>query len=270
MDCDLLVSDLDGTLLDGSVELDPALVAAFGRAAGRGLRITIATGRMPAAVDHYARALGVDAPIIFYNGALVRDPATGRDLLSLALPAGILGRAYGTFAHAPVDPLFYRDDRLYCLGLSPSVREYCDDEGLRATVIPDAREFLGQDAFVKGLFIGHPAALAVLRQELEAVVGDEARLVRTQTNYLELIPVGASKGAALVELARHLGIPLERVIAIGDQENDIEMIRAARLGVAMPRAPAAVIAAADRVAPAPAEGGLLALLAELLPRYFTE
>jgi len=63
-------------------------------------------------------------------------------------------------------------------------------------------------------------------------------------------------------------VPLERVIAIGDEENDVDMLRAAGLGVAMSDASDAVRAAADRVAPTPAEGGLLALLGELLPEHF--
>ncbi|HWO03790.1 MAG TPA: HAD family hydrolase, partial [Methylomirabilota bacterium] len=69
---DLLVCDLDGTLLDDSMQLDPALVEAFHRAAARGLAISLATGRMPAAADPYRDQLGITAPVIYYNGAVVR------------------------------------------------------------------------------------------------------------------------------------------------------------------------------------------------------
>ena len=95
---DLLVCDLDGTLIDHSMTLEPALVRALQRAAERGLLISIATGRMPAAVDRYRDELGIRAPMILYNGALIRDPVSSRDLLSLTLPRGILGRAYEVFA----------------------------------------------------------------------------------------------------------------------------------------------------------------------------
>jgi Cof subfamily protein (haloacid dehalogenase superfamily) len=265
---DLLVCDLDGTLIDHSLALHPDLVRAFHTAADRGLLISIATGRMPAAVDRYRDELGISAPMIFYNGALIRDAPRSRDLLSLTLPRGVLAAAYDVFAHAPVDPLFYRDDRLYCLALSLPVRGYCDNEGLRAHVVPDAAEFLLQGAFVKGLFIGHPDVLPALRDELSGVIGDRARLVRTHRSYLEVVPAAASKGAALRELAGHLGVPLERVIAVGDHENDIEMLVEAGLGVAMPDAPESVRAAADLVAPTVAEGGLLALFRDVLPEHF--
>ena len=266
---DLLVCDLDGTLIDDSMTLDPPLVAAFRRAGERGLRVSLATGRMPAATERYRTELGIEGPLILYNGALVRDPRSGRDLLSLALPPGILAsRVYEVFAHAPVDPLFFRDDRLHCLALTMPVRRFCEEEGLSAHVIADPHPFLGQGTFVKTVFIGHPDTLPVLRRELERVVGDRARLVRTRGDYLELLPAGASKGGALRELAAHLAVPLDRVIAVGDEENDVEMLRAAGLGVAMPHAPEAVRAAADRVAPPASEGGLLALFRELLPKHF--
>jgi Cof subfamily protein (haloacid dehalogenase superfamily) len=265
---DLLVCDLDGTLIDQSLTLDPALVGAFRRAAARGLLISIATGRMPPGVDRYRGELGLTAPLIFYNGALVRDPGSGRDLLSLTLPRGLLRAAYDIFANAPVHPLFYRDDQLYCLEHTGPIREYAADQGVRVHAIPDPLEFLGLGAFVKSLFIGHPDALPLVREELQQVAGEHARLVTTRRDYLEMIPAEASKGAALRHLAAHLGIPLERVIAVGDQENDLEMIRSAGLGVAMPQAPEFVRRAAARVAPPPAAGGLLALLREVLPDRF--
>jgi len=63
-------------------------------------------------------------------------------------------------------------------------------------------------------------------------------------------------------------VPLADIVAVGDQENDVEMIRAAGLGVAMPGAPEAVRNQAGRVAPTPDKGGLLALFREILPEYF--
>ncbi|HET7874877.1 MAG TPA: HAD-IIB family hydrolase, partial [Methylomirabilota bacterium] len=202
------------------------------------------------------------------NGALIRDHESGRDLLSHQLPRGVLRRAWDVFAHAPVHPLFYRDDQLYCVTETLPIRRYCDDEGLRLNEIPNPEEFLALGAFIKTLFIGHPDSLGILREELEPVVGEGARLLRTRLDYLELIPAEASKGAALRHLAEHLGVRLERVIAVGDQENDREMIEAAGFGIAMPHAPDFVRAVADRVAPGPEKGGLLTLLRELLPEHF--
>lgn len=265
---DLLVCDLDGTLLDDSMVLDPAVVEAFHRAAGRGLAISLATGRMPAAADPYRDQLGVTAPVIYYNGALVRGANGGPDLVSLTLPRGVLDRAWTVFSQAPVHPIFYRDDRLFCLERTLAVRRYCDEEGLRADVVDAPAEFLALGGFVKSLLIGHPNDLGIVREDLTPVVAEHARLVRTRADYLEIIPVGASKGAALARLAAQLGVPLARVVAVGDQENDVEMLREAGLGIAMPHAPEPVRLAARRTAPSAADGGLLRLFRELFPGRF--
>jgi Cof subfamily protein (haloacid dehalogenase superfamily) len=264
---ELLVCDLDGTLIDHSLTLDPALVAAFKRAAAAGLGITIATGRMPLSVDFYREALDIRLPVIYYNGGLIRD-AAGMELLRRELPRGILAKVRELFSAAPVHPIFFRDEQLYCLDRTLPIRQFCDDEGLRAHVIPDPEDFLRLGAFMKGLFIGHRRDLGVLRADLEGVLGDDARLVHTAEHYLELLPVASTKGAALAHLATHLGVSLDRVVAVGDHDNDLEMVEAAGLGVAMAHAPESVRAVADRVAPAPADGGLLRLLAEVLPESF--
>jgi len=264
----LLVCDLDGTLLDHPPDLDPALVAGLKRASERGLIVSIATGRMPPGVNRYRDELGITAPMIFYNGALVRDHETGRDLMNLTLPRGILWQVHDVIAHAPVDPLFYRDDQLYCLAESFAARTYSEQQAVPLEVIDAPGDFLRLGGFVKSLLIGHPQSLPTVRANIQALVGDTARLVMTRSDYLEMIPPTASKGAALRFLAAHLGVPLEQVIAVGDQENDMEMIRAAGLGVAMPLAPEPVRQAAGRVAPPDDQGGLLALFTEILPEYF--
>src|SRR5262249_8084096 len=129
-------------------------------------------------------------------------------------------------------------------------------------------DFLRLGGFAKPLFIGHPACLPIVRADLSGIVGEGARLVATRRDYLEIIPAGATKGTALRVLAEHLGIPLEETIAVGDQENDLEMIEAAGLGIAMPQAPEGVRKAARQVAPSDTEGGLLALFREILPQHF--
>ncbi len=257
----LLVCDLDGTLLDHPPDLDPALVDGLKRASERGLIVSIATGRMPPGVNRYRDELGITAPMIFYNGALVRDHEAGRDLMNLTLPRGILWQVHDVIAHAPVDPLFYRDDQLYCLAESFAARTYSEQQAVPLEVVDAPGDFLRLGGFVKSLLIGHPQSLPTVRADIQALVGDTARLVMTRSDYLEMIPPAGF-------LAALLGVPLEQVIAVGDQENDMEMIRAAGLGVAMPLAPEPVRQAAGRVAPPDDQGGLLALFTEILPEYF--
>jgi Cof subfamily protein (haloacid dehalogenase superfamily) len=269
MPYDLVVLDLDGTILDGSFKLDQSLVAACRRAILRGLTITIATGRMPPAAQRYWEELGITAPVVLYNGALVLDPTNGRDLYAVTLPAGLPCEVLPIIAAVPAHPLFYQNDRLYCLQLTPEVIAYCRDMGVDAEPVSEPEPFLRSGTFVKCLFTGHDDDLRTLREKLAAAVGKRACLVASRPGLLELLPAGVSKGVALRVLAGHLGVPLARVIAAGDQENDIEMISEAGMGIAMAHAPDEVKAAADCVAPPPEQGGLLALLSRLCPGYFS-
>ena len=208
MRSDLLVLDLDGTILDKTLRLDPVLVTAVRGAIQRGLCVTLATGRMPSACRPYWVELGISVPVILYNGALIRDPANGEDLLRDALPAGLPWAAFPAFSNAPVDPLFFRDDALYCLERTFPVMAYCDEQRLVADEIADPERFLSAGEFVKCLFIGHPGVLSLVREELLPVVAPAARLVLSRPDYLELLPAAASKGRALEWLARRLEMPV--------------------------------------------------------------
>jgi len=263
---ELVVLDLDGVVLDDAMRVDPALEDWLRRAMARGLRATLATGRMPRATRPYWERFGISTPVILYNGALVHDPESGEALHACSLPVGLVAAIYPFFAGAPVDPLFFQGDTLYCLKTTGPVLAFCRDETLDAIELDDPETFLREGSFAKALFIGDPEALPGLREKLGPAVG-AARLVVSRPDYLELLPPGASKGAALTFLAGRLGIPLESVIAVWDHENDLEMLQIAGVGIAMPHSPPHVRAAASYVAPPP-PGGLTALLAELCPARF--
>lgn len=267
MSYQLLALGLDGTLVDGSMQLDPALRDALRRAAARGLRVTLVTDRAPSGARRYWEELDITAPVILYDGALVRDPATGVDLVEDALPAGLAWQTYALYANAPVHPVFFSGDVIYCLERTQVIARYCAEHELDLEEIGHQEAFLGEASFSRCLFIGHPDVLPILRADLEETVGS-ARLSLSRPDHLELRPEEASTGRALTWLAAHLGVPLEWTIAVGVRESDVEMLRAAGVGVAMPHAPARVRAAADLVAPSPEAGGLLALFAELSPEHF--
>jgi hydroxymethylpyrimidine pyrophosphatase-like HAD family hydrolase len=125
------------------------------------------------------------------------------------------------------------DPCIYVRQISPQIEEFVKKEGLPVRVISDWGKVVGGDP-LKLLFIGQAAVLLELR---EALKGLPATVVRSERNYLEVLPPGISKGTGLVWLCEWLGIPLERVVAVGDQESDVSMFERVGLGVTMAHAP---------------------------------
>jgi len=115
-----------------------------------------------------------------------------------------------------VDVQVYRsldDPHIYVRKISPQIEEFVKKERLPVKVIHDWTKVLG-DGSLKLLFIGQAEVLLDLREALKGVT---ATAVRSERNYLEVLPPGISKGAGLAWLCAWLGIPLERVAAVGDK-----------------------------------------------------
>jgi HAD superfamily hydrolase (TIGR01484 family) len=140
----------------------------------------------------------------------------------------------------------------------PLTDAYAADDGLDYEVVPRLEPVLADDPH-KLLVIGAPERVQALARRVA-----DARLpvhaVQSEPTYLEILPPGVSKGAALAPMLGALGLPAAAVIAVGDNWNDLEMIEAAGLGVAMGHAPAGVRARADHVCGTSAEEGFRQVL----------
>ncbi len=255
----LLVLDLDGTLLDRDHLLTPRAHSALGKLS-QAYWITLATGRSLGSARPFMVSLGVCVPVILYNGAVVHDPLSERALLERRLEVEEARAALKAMRGFPVDVEVYRDIRdptLYVEAITPRVRRFQMKEGLPAREVGDLLSFLDFPP-LKLLVLGDPGVLPGLEAALRRDPG--VSVVRSEVDYLEVLPRGASKRAALRWLCGYLGIPREDVVAVGDQLNDLEMIRWAGIGVAMAHGPQELLEAADLVISSPAE------LPRLLPR----
>jgi hypothetical protein len=118
-------------------------------------------------------------------------------------------------------------------------------ESLKSELVPNFEKFLTQPP-LKLLFIGDPEILPGFEEAMQEEL-PELTVVRSERNYVEVLPPGVSKGEGLSWLCEYLGIPLSRTVAVGDQESDIPMIERAGLGVAMEGGAKKLIEHADHV-----------------------
>jgi Cof subfamily protein (haloacid dehalogenase superfamily) len=239
--------DLDGTLLGPDGTVPPSLRAAAARARARGVRIGIATGRRATTTQPFAADIGVDAPCVLFNGARVVDAAFTTTLYATTLPLlptrDVIARALALGFHvaAYVGERMLVDQRHPAPTVEAGPLRFVPRETTDLSAL--------HEPATKLLFVDEPERLAVLRGVLvdEQLLPPRAHLVRSNPRFLELLPDGASKGTALLLCAATLGVDVDTIIAVGDDENDRDMLQAAGVGIAMGHAPASVQAVADHI-----------------------
>ncbi len=261
----LIVLDVDGTLVDQERRVSADTLRVLAVARSRGIRVTLATGRMYASALPYAERIKADAPLILYNGARIQDPAAGSILYSTHLPRRQAARGLRLAQQFEVHANLYLGETIYIERVSEISRESAWKDGVEQVPVGDLVRFLeGQpDDPVKILLIGPGEKLDALASAYRAgAVGatDLPHLVRSEATYLEIQPRGVTKGAGLVRVCELLGIPPSAAVAFGDNLNDLEMIQTAGLGVAMGNAHADLKRAARVVAPSNEEDGVAAVL----------
>lgn len=255
----LVAADLDGTLVGPDLVLRPRTVAAFRAAVGLGVEITIATGRMAKSARPFAEILGQSAPIIAYQGGLIRSMwgssgPIGKLLLHRPLPASVAREALAWSSANGLAAHVNHLERFVLPESDPRADDYSAFLGARAEIVPDLGAWI-QRPVTKILAVAdapRPTELLPIAREIFA---GRAAVTVSHPEFLEFLAPGVSKGAAVRWLARRLGIPLEQTMAIGDQFNDLEMIEGVGHGVAMPSAPPEVQAVARYIAPDLAEEG---------------
>jgi len=231
------------------------------------VHVTLATGRCFHSARLFANDLGIHEPLICFQGALIQDPETKEVCLHCGVPSDLAREAIGFVREHGWDLCLYVDDRLYAEELSPSLRFYVECSPIKETltVVDDLGELLSSDP--SKIFV-------VVKAEQAATVGHllrdrfegRLRIVRSHTRFVEVTNQRASKGQALAFLARKLGVTQAETMAIGDNDNDADMVAWAGLGVAMGNASDAVKAVADYVAPSIEDDGA----AEAIERFILE
>ncbi len=256
----LVAFDLDGTLMDAAQHIDPRVRQAIALAQQRGVTITLATGRMFAAARPFAESLRIIAPLICYQGGWVQALGDAAPRYRRGLPPDVaqealhLGDAQGWHA------VLYADGRLYLREIRYPMDFYHHLLGYDPIIGTPWADVLAAHQPDKVLFVAEAEAIPPIAARLREHFGGRAEIVRSHDRFVEVVPRGVDKGRALAWLARHLNIPRHQVMAVGDQENDLPMIRWAGIGVAMGDAAPAVREAARWIAPPLAEAGAAAAL----------
>lgn len=229
----LFVSDLDGTLLNSEHHISAANKKALRDAADAGVTVTLATGRMYPSALPYARELGLDVPIITYNGAVIKS-VEGKMYFSAFLRADLIQRILRYCFQQSWYVQVYSADKLYFARRTKEARAYEKAAGIKGYAVGEDGLLALTDMVPKLLVVMRdPAQTDAAVKDLTAAFGQEIFAVKSNPEYIEIVLKGVNKALSLQHLAERLGIGMEAVMAIGDSNNDLPMLTAAGHGVAM-------------------------------------
>ena len=246
--------DIDDTLVGPDGVISAANAAALARLVAGGTQVVLASGRSHANMLPFHRALGLPhGPIISSQGAVVQESDTGEVRFARAIsPADVAdvtrgGRERGFAVQ------HYRPSGIH-VETRTRWTEY--DQARNAEPHREVQDLLATgsdgavpDDVVKIIWLGEPEAITAAVKEAHARHDAHLVVTRTDPPYLEFSAPNVTKATALAAVAEALGASQAAVVAFGDGNNDAAMLAWAGLGVAMPHASPAALAAADRVAP---------------------
>jgi Cof subfamily protein (haloacid dehalogenase superfamily) len=239
--------DLDGTLIGRDGILGRRTRAAITRSKEEGVRFLVATGRMFRSARRYLDEAGLDDPVVCYQGAAVVDPRSGEFLLHEPLDLEVAREVIGSLAARGLSPNVYVDDQLYVASETEYSRRYSAFQHLPVVEVGS-----------------EPDVLADVRAELAPRFDGRLFLTTSLPYMLELGNPGVTKGSGLAFVASALGIDLERVVAFGDGENDVELLEVAGLGVAVEGGHPRLLAIADRTCAGPEDEGVAGVIEAVL------
>ncbi len=244
------------------LNLDPRDVAALGRIVYAGVIVIVSTGRpFPGAVPWVLR-LGLEGPIVCYQGAEVRA-LDGSVLLDHGVPHDLAMEVIRFARERGLHVQAYRNDQLIVERDRPEAHRYAEHAGMQVHVVGDLDQAMGPTT-PKLVIVSTSEVIEPLLGEARRRWAGKLNVATSVSEYLEFTSVQSDKASALRFLADRFGIQQAEVAAVGDGRNDASMIAWAGLGFAVEGSPPEVIAAADRTIAGPGHGGIQQLAATLV------
>lgn len=249
----LLLTDLDDTLLTSKKEVSATDRNSIEKMITAGHKFAIATGRPFFSARLIAQELELCKPGVFIiasNGGAIYD--CGRDLMlhKGSVPLGLVEYMFGEAAKSQLHIHTYTDTHVVCLKETPELLMYTKTIKMPYKIlekIPEDLPYEPPKMIVMSIKDNSREILTEFKDRIYPSIEGKLNPVFSNKSLLEFLPPDSSKGAALVKLCNSLGIPVADSIACGDEENDISMIKAAGVGVAMKNGTDSARACADYI-----------------------
>lgn len=231
----VIVTDLDETLLNSKHRISRRDMQSIDLAIRLGVRFVLATGRGFRTVENDLKLLNLygveDEYVISFNGAIITENKDSRILYRNSMDFDKISAIYKFGLDKDVCIHVYTVDTTYAFNVSEAEREYCGERLPLTDIYSDNIDFLRDTPIIKALYMNTDAAyLRELREQMGGML-DGVEVSFSSNRYMEFNNTGINKGLGIRKLAEILDIGVDEIIAVGDNYNDLPMIKEAGLGI---------------------------------------
>lgn len=256
--------DIDGTLTRADGSISAVVIDAVQRAANRGHKIVLASGRPTFGMLHLADIFGLkngDGYLISYNGCGIYHLPSSSYLSLHALSHDVLVQLDEELQNYPdISPIFYANEQI----LTTKRNQYVDFEGeLNKNPVYEVASY-PKEGSPKLIWAGEPSQLDTIEKSIVDKFGHLCTIARSLPCFLEFTPLGIDKGAAVHEVCTLLKHAIADTVAFGDGNNDKAMLEAAGVGVAMANGGEELKAIADFITPSNEVDGVVVAIEKFL------
>lgn len=266
----ILLSDMDGTLLDSKKNITDADRNAIRRFTELGGHFSVATGRTIQSFEQYLELLELKEPVIMYNGAAIHDFTAGKTLFTHPLPESAKKTALSILEAMPeLGGEVLKTDGTYVFRNNDYQILHTKICGI--TPFYQELENIEEGGWLKVLFSMSPEDMDYIQVLVKHIDCCGLSFVKSSDMFYEMLPEGVSKGSALEEYRKLPGFEEFTFVSVGDFDNDIEMIKAADLGACPANAEDSVKEKADLILTRTNDEGAVAeLIDEIIRRCGNE
>lgn len=246
----IIALDLDGTLTNEQKVITPLTELSLMMKQQEGVRLCLASGRPPYGMKPLAEQLRLKqygGLLLCYNGGHVEDCTTGEVLVEIKLDEALLPELYRFQQLSGMTLMTYHGSNIYT--------EHPDDPYVLQSSRNNKMEVVKVDNFIndiprpinKCLMVGSPELVQKWEPVLQQAMEGRMHICHSTPYFIELLPLGIDKGPSLLSLLRKIDMKPENLMAFGDSFNDVSMLKAAGIGVAMGNAEEEIKSIADYV-----------------------
>ncbi|MBR2751547.1 MAG: HAD family hydrolase [Clostridiales bacterium] len=263
----LIVCDIDNTLLPAGGKISDTTAKVLSEL-DSDTGFSIATGRSFHVVRKFVRDFDLNVPVITSNGAQLYDYQNERSVFASLIPVRSAKRLVSKLIRLGYDFVAYADRGIYYRTGSSHLAFFNDynrsvPPDLRAVMLPLDEEYLDQNSWnITKILVYSPSSELI--RDLKRWKSLE--ITSSMNHVIDIMASGATKGAAVVALAKYLNVPLSQVYCFGDNENDVSMFTCGAIGIAMGNASESVQKQAAMVTRTCLEDGVAWAITNLILR----